>query len=693
VAAAAATWLGAAAGLHLGVAVAAAAAVLAAVSLAARRPAVAVLLVLAGAGAISGAAAGARSDATLSAAVPEGPIAFTAVVVEDGSSQRAAVVRPEARLEDGQRSVWRGPPLAVDLSAEQVLVAGERVMVEGLARSAPGRVRGEPVAGRVRAHRLERLGSVGPLFAVGNAVRGRVAETLPGDSAAQALLVGFLIGDTSRLSDRDLDALRRSGLTHFVAVSGSNVALFLAAWWILTAPLGFGSRRRFLIGLVGLLVFVVVTRWEASVLRAATMAGLVMGGAAAGVAVDGWMALGATVSVLLLVSGDLALNIGFQLSVAATAGIMLGAGSAKGRHPRWVWTILAAAVSAQLAVLPILLWHFGTVPLLSPVANLLAAPLVSAATVIGGVAAATGWAPLVALASMLAGLVLGIARLAASWPQLGVGAVLALGAFGLLALNRRLRPALTALGAAALAVMTIGAAFTGGGATVTFLDVGQGDAILLRSEGRVALVDGGRDPLLLAAALRSHRVGRIDLLVVTHGDIDHVGGFDGILADHGVGRLWVPAYGDPGEVLAGLIEQALGAGVVVQAVDARSPPYRLGTIEIHPLGPRRRYAADNDGSIVLWVAAAMTVLLAGDAEAIAQGELPALRPDIMLVPHHGAGTTDLAWLAETLGDMAVVSVGDNNYGHPTPEIMAVLEAAGVEVLVTREQGDVTIGLE
>jgi competence protein ComEC len=687
---AAAVWAGTALGLHLGVIVIVPVLSVALALLLGRRTTLAIFVVLAAGGVLSGSMAASRIEATWDADVPEGPVTVIGRVAEDGRGSRPGIVVPDSLVVGEDPLPWAGPALAVGLAEGLELVAGERALIEGILRHAPGRVRGDPIAGRLAARRVERVGTAGPLFAVGNALRARVESATSGDGAGRALLSGFLIGDTSQLPARHLDALRRSGLTHFVAVSGSNVALFLAGWWMVTALFGIGSRRRFVLGLVGLAVFVVVARWEGSVLRAATMAGFLLGGSAAGVAVDGWMALGAAVAVLLLASGHLAVDVGFQLSVAATAGIMLGAA---GRTPRWAWTVLAATLSAQLSVLPILLWHFGSVPLLSPLANLMAAPLVSAATVTGAVGVVIGWAPLVDAASRLAGLVLAISHLAAAWPQLGTGAVLLIAALGGLVAFRRLRPWLAVGAALALGAAMLGVGITPSGSTVTVVDIGQGDAVLLRSEGAVALVDGGRDPLLLAEKLRGHGVGRIDLLIVTHGDIDHVGGLDGIFGDHGVGRLWVPAHGDPGAALERLVAEAVAVGVIVERVDARSPPGTIGNITLRPMGPMRRYAADNDVSIVLWVEARRTLLLAGDVESVAQRELPALHPDVLLVPHHGSATTDIEWLAETLGETAVVSVGVNVYGHPATEIMTVLEELGVELFVTQTDGDVTIRLD
>ena len=562
-AAAVAVWIGALAGIHAGATVALAPGVAAVAALASRRTAAGALLALVCAGILSGGAAAARADATLRAPIPEGHISITGVVAEDGSDKRPGVIRPETLGADPEIVPWRGPALAVDLGPGMALVAGDRVRIEGIARARPGTVRGDPVAGRIQATGLERIGSGrGPLFAVGNAIRRRVSSVISSESPADALLSGFLIGDTSKLPASDVDALRRSGLTHYVAVSGSNVALFLAGWWLITAPLGRGSRRRFALGLVALAVFVVATRWEASVMRAATMAGLALGGAAAGIVIDGWMALGGAVALLLLTSGGLALDVGFQLSAAATAGIMVGAGLATDRTPRWAWTALTAAVAAQISVVPVLLLHFGTIPLLAPVANLLAAPLVSLSTIVGAVAVLTGWPPMVTAASTLAGLVLGIARLAGEWPQLGTRAVLIVAAAGSVALMPRWRPVVAVALAAWLAVVTLGPMVGAAGTNVTILDVGQGDAVLLRSEGHVALIDGGSDPVVLSARLRDHGVDRIDLLVVTHGDADHSAGLAGILSTNGVGRMWVPGHADLGGPLVRLVEEATAAGVV-----------------------------------------------------------------------------------------------------------------------------------
>ncbi len=688
---AAAAWVGAVAGLAGGAAIAGAAAAAAAVAW--RRQAVVVGIAgVCAAAALSGALAAARQAATLSAAVPAGPQVITGRMATDpreGDRGFRFVLTPTHLGTER----WAGPALLVETPGVPGASAGEPVRVRGEVSDRSGWERANPVAGRIRARAVERLGPAGdPLFRAGNAVRRRIQGGLdPGDPAA-ALLTGFLIGDVSGLADRDEDALRRAGLTHFVAVSGSNVALFLAAWWVAGGPLAATPRRRAAFGLAGLALFVVVTRWEPSVVRAATMAGTVLAGRLAGIVVDAWAALGVAVTVLLLVSAGLVAEVGFQLSVAATAGVLAGAGLGAGRRPRWLWGILGATLAAQVAVAPILLWRFGTVPLLAPLANVAVGPLVAFATSVGGVGVLTGFAPAVGLARLAARGVLAVAKVAAAWPQLGPGAAAAAGLLLALAARRGLRPALAVV-AALVVLVTALPRPPPARPTVTFLDVGQGDAVLLRDPtGAAVLVDGGPEPGVLLGALAARGVRRIDLMVATHGHADHVSGLAAAAAELPVAMLWHPGHPEPGPLLEGLLVTAAarGASVLVPPLGTRA---QVGQFSIEVLGPRRRYASPNDQSLVMRVAAGGTdVLLAGDTEAVAQAELGPLPADVLKVPHQGAATSDLGWLAASAPRLAVISVGPNPFGHPSPDVVATLEAAGSQVVRTDEEGDIELAL-
>ncbi len=242
------SWIGAAIGWSWGtVGFAAGVAIGVLLGFAANRWVAAAVIVAA---AVSGWSAAARVEATLNATLVEGPITIAGFVADEpvgGSFGERFVLRPEW-VQDGL--AWEPadlPPLAVG-GADSVadLTAGDRVVVRGVLAAAPGRVRDDPVAGRFSRASVTRVsGSSHPLFVVGNALRRRVGGTLSdrSEERAAALLSGFLIGDVSRLRAQDSTALRRAGLTHFVAVSGSNVALFLAGWWLVTAPLATRATR------------------------------------------------------------------------------------------------------------------------------------------------------------------------------------------------------------------------------------------------------------------------------------------------------------------------------------------------------------------------------------------------------------------------------------------------------------------
>jgi len=660
-----------------------------------RRATAAVLLL------VLGGAAAVRARANAGTPLETGPVTISGTAVSDPSGpvdDPWIVIEPVLIL-DGM--VWAP---AEDLARVMVrgrvpaaLSAGEPVLVAGSGRPADFRVRAGSVGGVIEGRDVERLGEARSIvFRAGNRLRARVLGGLERASARPegALLSGFLIGDVRRLPQADVEALRLAGLSHFVAVSGSNVALFLVAWWVVTAPLGWGPRARAGLGLAGLAVFVVVTRWEPSVIRAAAMTGILLVGRLAGIPIRPWTALGGAVAVLVVLDGGMVGDVGFQLSVAATAGILLVAPLAVDRRPRWIWTTVLATVAAQAAVAPLLLHHFGSVPLLAPATNLVAAPLVAFATSVGGLGAVLHVGPLVDAGARLAAVVLGIARGAAGLPQLTTIWVVALGVAGLGAVRfRPVRP----LAAVIAALVVMGPLIPSGppsAPTVLFLDVGQGDAaLLLGPSGETVLIDGGPDPALLRAHLRDRSIRRIDLLVVSHRHSDHAGGLQGIGAVAGIGRIWHPPQLGEGSALDTVVAEAIASGTVVES-PAVGTVATIGDFSIEVLAPLRRYASPNDGSLVLRVVAAGTsIVFSGDIEAVAQRELGPLRADVLKVPHQGAATSDLDWLRDSAPQVAVISVGPNDFGHPSDQVVATLKDAGALVRRTDQEGTVVLRLD
>ena len=222
---------------------------------------------------------------------------------------------------------------------------------------------------------------------------------------------------------------------------------------------------------------------------------------------------------------------------------------------------------------------------------------------------------------------------------------------------------------------------------VVFLDVGQGDATLFIDHDLTVLIDGGPDPVVLTRKLERYGIDRIDVVIVSHVHADHITGLEAV-----VGRVPVGLVVADFENHATPAAEWLLAEVERHAIELASPTpgWSFGTesLGFEILGPQRRYASPNDESIVVLVSlGGQRILMSGDMETFAQAELRVHGVDVLKVPHQGAATSDLDWLALHAGHTSVVSVGPNQFGHPSPEVLAALAAAGADVHRTDLDGD------
>ncbi|WP_449277462.1 ComEC/Rec2 family competence protein [Leucobacter sp. GX24907] len=402
------------------------------------------------------------------------------------------------------------------------------------------------------------------------------------------LVPGFAVGDTSLVPEPLEEQMLETSLTHLTAVSGANCALVIGAVVAVATYLGAGRRIRLLLASAGLIGFVVVVGPDASVQRAALMAGVMLLSGFGGKRGLALPALAVAMLGLLMVDPWQSRQAGFFLSVAATGGILLLVPTIerflrrKARLPKPLAMSLAVVLAAQFSCAPLLLLLQPGLPMIGTIANLLAAPAAPVGTGLGllamlllPVAPVLGdW--MVVLASVPTRWVSATAEVTADlpfgrwhWPEGWGGALLLLAcqAAGVLAagvasgrLSRarsparrsrelwgaerwkpdRGRRALTALLACGslgvllsvtLVVPATDVATTPRGWAVVACDVGQGDAIMLRDPdhpSEVLLVDTGDDPELLEACLRRFGVERIALLVLSHDDADHVGALERI---------------------------------------------------------------------------------------------------------------------------------------------------------------------
>lgn len=601
------------------------------------------------------------------------------------------------------------------------LLPGQRATAT--ARLAPprsGELLGAVVLPRAPPRTVSAAGRVQRLAGAIRAGLRRGVQPLP--AGPEALLPGLVIGDTSQLSPEVLDQFRATGLTHLVAVSGANLAIVVATVLAITRRLGAGRRLGAALAGLAMLGFVVVARPSPSVLRAAVMSAVVLIGLQGGRRSAALPALGAATGGLVLLDPALARAAGFALSVLATAGIVLFTGPLRRRMPSWLpgWLAEAVAVplAAQLACTPALVGYFGRLSLVAVPANLLAAPAVPPATVVGVVVAlcAPVGLPVARLLARLAqppaSWLLLIARYGADvpgaqigWPAGGAGAALAVAAIAGAALLIRRRALRAAVGVAAVAALAstgvvtrIAPSWPPTGWAMVACDVGQGDGLVLAAgPGAAVLVDTGPDPEAIDRCLRVLHVTEVPLVILTHSHADHVEGLPGVLRHRRVGGIEIGPLRQPPAESARVARWAATAAVPVrQVVDGET--MTAGPVSWQVIAPAHAFTGTdsdpNNSSIVLRVRLpGFTALLTGDIELEAQREVMNsgydLSADVLKVPHHGSGRQLPELFSRVGARLAVVSVGaGNDYGHPAAITMARLAATGEVTFRTDHNGAV-----
>ncbi|MDY0829461.1 ComEC/Rec2 family competence protein [Microbacterium sp. BG28] len=580
----------------------------------------------------------------------------------------------------------------------------------------------------VRAERVELVRPPEGAAAASAWLRERLGASTEGLPAPGAgLIPGLAVGDTGGVDAELEQQMRAASLTHLTAVSGANCAIVVGLAFLLGARCGLGRAGRVVAGLSALAGFVVLVTPEPSVVRAATMSAVAMLALLLGRRGRGLALLALAVCVLLAADPWLALSLGFALSVAATGALLVLApplARGLGRFlPASLALALAVPLSAQLVCGPLIVLVSPGVAVYGVPANLLAAPAAPVATVLGLAACLAGPVPvlqagLTALTWLPAAWIAGIAGVVDALPARtlpwaeglpGLVGLVMVTAAGTVLLLPPGRTRVARLGRAVSGVMTAAVAAAMAGIlvvesvvvpmttpqdwSIAMCDVGQGDAVVVRSAGAVMLVDTGPEPEALASCLARLGITRIDLLVLTHFDIDHVGGLDGVPAPVGL-LLHGPAdERDTARVLSA------GAQDVVAATAGMGGA--LGAARWRILWPSAdAVTPGNDASIVVEVGGGDVprALLLGDLGADAQRALRAsgeLRGpyDVLKVAHHGSADQDAGLQRQVAPSLALIGVGaDNDYGHPRAEILDILAAQGATVARSDLDGLILVGM-
>lgn len=703
------------------------------------------LVLIGAAAALAGLLAGsARLDSIADGALRASPgqIAISGFVTEPPSDSRG-VTRFALDSEDGRVMVE-----APSREAER-LVPGTGVDLNGqlgwpadwLAGDLERRgIRMVLRSDRIRLNGNLRGGVAGLVDRLRNRAFAALAVATPEREAALAR--GFVLGDDSDIDERTVEDFRRSGLSHLLAVSGQNVVLLGLLAIPILSLFGVGPRARLVAIAALILIYVPLAGGGPSIQRAGVMgiAGLVA--VAATSAPSRIYALCLAAAVTLGLNPRVSADIGWQLSFAAVIGIMLLARPLQIRLAPFIGTSgwqralaegAAVTLAATISTAPLVVFHFERLPVGTVAANLLAMPAVAPAMWTGMVSVAFGQiSKFLAVPANLAGSVFlaWIAQVAEwfgrpVWAELEVsiddpltlGIVVAIVCAIVVAGLRFWHPARSPVRpgawlpvASALALCLIlllsGAGNDRrpldqpppGGARVEVLDIGQGDATLIRPwNADPVLIDGGPPGGDLEGALESAGVERLAAVLLTHPDLDHYGGLFDVFGPTPVDRFLFD------KATRELVSVARQSGASLERISA-GEVIRTGNIRLEVLWPPAssgsvyRTGDETDKNlrsiVVLLEWRGFRMLLTGDAEAEAVPMDPG-PVDVLKVPHHGSEDTGLpSFLDEISPRLAVISVGaDNTYGHPVPEVLGELEESGVQTLRTDERGTVSLILD
>ncbi len=589
-------------------------------------------------------------------------------------------------------------------------IKAKRCSIEGSQRGVVGAIR------RMRAYLLD-------------AIESR-------DDPGRALVAGVVLGEQASLSTYPVSKdFANLGLTHLVAVSGSHLAVIAGIMSIGLGGLRLRPEVRLTTQIIVLGAYVILSGLQPSALRSFAMVLTAQVATVSGRRAHVPSALGAAALLMLLFDPSNATSMGFTLSVLSVLGIS----TLSGLVAHWITSLthpicmpgglrdsLALTLVSQVLTMPVTLPAFGVLPMLSPLANVLLAPIMTALLPVGlACVPLASIAPSVAPIALapcdaLANIACGLAGLLARVPYAALPCdispvpcalvtiffVLAVYAAWPLPSPRTARLVLDVpLVAVFLTFMSWRLLAP---ARIVVLDVGQGDAILVQQGAAAMLVDTGPDDAVLSALARKH-VLHLDAVLLTHTDTDHTGGLASLRGLVGVGRVIVAqGVGDHIRASDPTLQHAIddASGGRVQEVRA-GDTLRFGDFALDIASPQGSVSGDENPDSIVAVARyspagplsegrSLNVLLTGDAEQDLTGPLARKGlfgdVDVLKVGHHGSAvSTSPELLAGCLPELAVVSAGEHNrYGHPTQTCKDVLSDADIPLLCTIETGDIEL---
>lgn len=577
---------------------------------------------------------------------------------------------------------------------------------------------------------IELIQPAAGIYKAVNSIRNQGIEVINKALTPQeaAIMLGMLLGKVDDLGDEQYNDYQKTGVIHVFSVSGLHVGFLVVLCGWITAIFNLSRRSKFIFSVVMIALYGTIIGWPVSVTRASLMA--VTGLTAYYFGRENQMldSLGLAGIIVLLLDPQAIFKISFQLSFMATFGLIYIFPIVRRRVEKnhLVWDLILIPLCAQLAVLPLIAWHFNILSPVSIISNIVITYAAGVSVILGffALAAAPVWPGLAAAVIYPAGLFnelimhanaffknLPLAYIWVATPHLAglivyyAGLILALRGG-----ENTFKKQYVVAGLVAAALFITGLCLPGnvynrGNAEVVFIDVGQGDSILLKTpRGKFILVDGGGSQFYDVAATRllpylHHRgIRNLFMAINTHPDTDHLLGLEAAAADLKIHYLGLP------HAVLGVAEYDKIKAAMAKKRGEIIPLYQGQVIEVEKgfkirvLHPEKTLELPSDDfnqhSLILMVEYQdWSVLLTGDAgqeeleKIVEQGEIDPVT--IVKVPHHGSRhSISENFYHHANPEWAVICVGNNSFGHPHPDVLKVLTEQDVNILRTDTGGNI-----
>ena len=527
---------------------------------------------------------------------------------------------------------------------------------------------------------------------------------IPKENAA--FMRALVLGDRSGFTDEMKNDFSASGVYHVVAVSGMHISILIMFVTYLLRHFVRKRKVRNILAIVCILLYLAAIGAAPSALRAGIIGMLALFSCVISRRADFYTSFAFSAAVLLAFNPYFIFNVGFLLSYAAVIGICAfseGIGKLISFLPGMFRDIVTMSLAAEAATLPIRLYYFNTLNIYGIASNILVIPFIEILYVLGLISVLIPplfyvTAPIINILSECVLLSIhAVASLPMSAAAVGKPGLLALiiitaGLFGLRALLKCRKAAVYPVLCAVL-ILTLILPYGDKSASVNFLNVSQGDSMLVTdSHGKYYMTDTGKDNGSALNNLRAYAVRKLEILFITHIDDDHSGAAKKILRSVKVKTLILPYVKEHNADVSALQNIALARGTNVKYA-YKDEKFKIGGGYFNVLSPgKTSFIKNNTNENCLVMKLKMygkTFLLMGDAGFLCENTLEDVKCDVIKIGHHGSRhSTGEELLDSAKPKYAVLSYGRNNFGHPSPEVLSKLNKRKIKTYHTYKDGNI-----